>query len=246
MSAKLHHTVLPIDAVAATSAATGYPASNLLTPSVGKPWRSTSTSGQNIDIDLGTARTAPVIGIQGANAASCTLSYGSTGYTDTSAGTQTLSLDRHGRRKASLALAGSVRYIRLVFGAAAPDDGAAYFQLGALHIFGSTLTLAEAPLIGSDTAGNFPQTRIDLPNGNAFAIDRGSAWQRITLRFRPLRTVDMEEVQRKARAATCWLDLDDTASRELQWPVRSIEGEQGRSLARALQDELSIVLREVA
>lgn len=246
MTAKLHHTVLPIDAMAATSAATGYPASNVMNVSVGKPWRSTSVASNNLDIDLGTTRTAPVIGIQGPNAASCTLSYGAAAYTTTSAGTQTLAQDRHGRRKHTLALAGSVRYIRLVFGAAAPDDALDYFEVGAIHVFASTLSLPDEPLTGAELSARYPQTAIELANGADITLERGVPRQRIALRFRSLRTVDIEQAVRLARKGACWLDLDVAANRELQWPVRHLEGEQSRTLSRAAQDEASITLREVA
>lgn len=246
MVARLHHSPWPIDAVAATTAATGYPASNVLTSSVGKPWRSTSTATQNVDIDLGTARTAPVLTLQGPNTAGCSVSYGSGSYTATNAGAQVLALDRHGRRKHSLALAGSVRYIRIVFGGTAPDDGADHFELGAVAVFGSTLTLPENPLLGAEASARYPQTRIELPNGQTFGIDRGVARQRLSLRFRSARTEDIEQLVRIARRGLGWLDLDVASNRELQWPVRHVEDEQARQLSQALQDEAAVILREVA
>lgn len=246
MTAKLHHTALPIDAVTATTAATGYPAIAITIPGVGRPWRSTSTASNNLDIDLGTTRTAPVICLQGPNAGTCTLSYGSAAYTTTSAGTQTLSRDRHGRRKHSLALAGSVRFIRLVFGATLPDDAADYFELGAVYVFSSTLALPEEALFGSEARARWPQTRIELPNGNELLFERGVPRQHLTMRFRSLRTTDAEELARRARRAPCWLDMDVSANRELQWPVRMIEPEIGRSFVRPLQDETTIPLAEIA
>ena len=78
--------------------------------------------------------------------------------TTTSAGTQTLSRDRHGRRKHSLALTGSVRYIRLVFGGSSPDDAAAFFEVGAVYVFSTALTLPQNPLLGSDANPSLPQT----------------------------------------------------------------------------------------
>lgn len=247
MSAKLHHTLWQISAVAATTAAAGYPASNVSTPGVRKPWRSTAiTNPQDLDVDLGTIRANVVICIQHANAASCVISYGSVAYTTTNAGTQTLTMDRHGRRKHSLALVGSVRYIRFSFGAVAPDDSAAYFEVGAVYPFSTTLALPEDPLLGSEANPRLPQTLIELANGNTFAIDRGAARQRLTLRYRGLRTVDLDEAARRARAGACWLDLDVTANRELQWPVRHVDDQLQRTLARASQDEAAHALLEVA
>ena len=243
---KLLHSPWAIDAVAATSAATGYPASNITQQSCGRPWRSTSAAAQNLDIDLGTTRTAPTLCVQGVNAATCTVSYGSASYTTTSAGTQGLSRDRHGRRKHSLALTGSVRYIRLVFGGSSPDDAAAFFEVGSVYVFSTALTLPQNPLLGSDANPSLPQTLIQLPNGNEFVVERGPARQRLGLRFRGARTDDLDELARRARAGTCWLDLDVAANRELQWPVRHTADSLQRSFSGASQDEASIPLIEVA
>jgi hypothetical protein len=246
MTAKLLHSPWPIDAVAATSSAVGHPASHITVPGVGRAWRSTSTSTQNLDIDLGTARSAPVLCLQGVNAPTVTVSYGSASYTTTNAGTQTLARDRHGRRKHSLALAGSVRFIRIVFAASGPDDGAAFYSLGAAYVMAATLALPEDPLLGSDARIRWPQTLIELPNGVDVLLGRGVPRQALTLKFRPGRGGDIEELARRARARTCWLDFGDAAHRDLQWPVRSVAGEVTRTFARVSQDETTIALTEVA
>jgi len=246
MTALLHHTPWNPTAAAATTSAAGYPASNVLIPSVGRPWRSTATSTTNLDIDLGAARTAPMLCVQGPNAGTCIVTYGTVAYTSTSAGTQMLTLDRHGRRKHSLALAGSVRYIRLVFGATLPDAAAAYFEVGAVYVMSTTLVMPESPLIGSDAAAVYPQTRVDLPNGQRLRLDRGAARMRLPLRFRGARSTDLDQLTRMARLGVCWLDIGDASQRELQWPVRHDEDTAARLFARATQDESTITVQEVA
>jgi hypothetical protein len=245
MTAKLHHTLVPIAAMAATTAAANYPASNVTNPSCGRPWRSTAITTQNLDIDLGTSKVAPVLCIQGPNAASCVVSYGTAAYTTTNLGTQNLALDRHGRRKHSIVL-GNARFIRLVFGAAAPDDDAQFFSVGAVFIFSATLTLPAEPLLGSEANPTIPQTLVQIPNGNEYAIERGQARQRIALRFRGLRTTDLDDLTRRARRAPCWLDLEVAGNRELQWPVRHQAAEMNRNFARAMQDDAQIPLVEIA
>lgn len=246
MTALLHHTPWAPTSATGTTAAAGYPASNVLIPSVGRPWRSTATTTTNLDIDLGAARTSPVLCIQSPNAGTCTVSYGSAAYTTTSAGTQTLTLDRHGRRKHSLTLSGSVRYIRMVFGATLPDASAAYFEVGAVYVMSTTLSLPESPLIGSDAAAVYPQTRLDLPNGQRLRFDRGVPRMRLPLRFRGLRSTDLDQLTRLARINVCWFDIGDAAQRELQWPVRHDDDTATRQFARATQDESTITLNEVA
>ncbi len=246
MTAKLHYTLLqPISATATTNAA-GFSATNVLLFSVRRPWRSTSAAANNLDIDLGALYLAPIICIQGPNTSTCVLSYGSGGYTTINAGVQNLALDRHGRRKHSLALAGNVRFIRFAFGGAVPDDGAGYYEVGAVYPFASTLNLPENALLGSDATAQYPLQRTELPNGNRIVVERGPPRQQLSLRFRGSRTADMDQLSRRAKAAPCWLDLGVTANRELQWPVRHDEDTTQRNFAQALQDESTIVLGEVA
>lgn len=246
MSAKLRHTAYPIAAVTATSAATGYPASNITVPSCGRPWRSTSTAAQNLDLDLGTSRSQVYLCVQGVNCASVTVQYGNASYTASTLGALTASKDRHGRRKFSVSIIGPLRYIRLAFSASAPDDSAAFYEAGAVFVFGESLTLPADPLLGSEASAALPQTLVQLPNGFECAIDRGPARQRLGLRFRGARTDDLDELARRARAGTCWLDLDVAANRELQWPVRHTADSLQRSFSGASQDEASIPLIEVA
>lgn len=248
MSALLHSIPWAIAAVTATSAAAGYPASNVTIPSCGRPWRSGAPSPTNLDIDLGAIRSPVVLCLQAPNTPTCTVSYGSASYTTTSAGTQALALDRHGRRKMSLQLLTSARYIRVVFSGVTPDDGASYFSVGAVYCFGASLALPEDPLIGSEATARYPQTDVRLPNGVEFAIDRGDAGarQELALRFRGPRATDLAQIERAARRGVCWLDLGLAANRELQWPVRHAGDTLDRRFSSATQDEAAVRLREVA
>lgn len=246
MSAKLHHTLIQASGVAASTSAAGFPVSNILLTPVRRPWRSTSTAANSVDIDLGAVYVAPTICLQAPNAPTVTMSYGQVAYTTTNAGTQTLALDRHGRRKHSLSLVGNVRYVRINFGASAPDDSAAYYELGAVFPFATTLALPEDPLLGSEAVVQFAQERVQLPNGTRFPVERGAPRQQLSLRMRGQRTADLDQLTRRARAAVCWLDLDVAANRELQWPVRHDGDRAARSLARANQDESTLELVEVA
>lgn len=244
MSAKLHHTSIPIAAITATSSAAGYAAANMRIPGVGHHWRSTSTGVQEIDIDLGAVYTAPVLCLQGVSEmGTIGVDWGEAGLTvSVELGA---SKDRHGRCKASQATSGNVRYLRITL-ATSILDGKAYYELGAVHVFDATLTLPQNPLLGSEANPILPQTLIQLPNGFEAVIERGPARQRLGLRFRGARTDDLDELARRARAGTCWLDLDVAANRELQWPVRHTADSLQRSFSGASQDEATIPLLEVA
>lgn len=245
MTAILHTGPLTLSALAATSAESAYPSSNLLTPAIRKPWRSTSTATQNIDIDLGSAIANPVICLQGCNASSLTVSYGTASYTTVSLGALSTAQDRHGTRRLSVSIPASARYVRLVF-SGTPSDAAAYWWGGALYVFGSTLTLPDDPLLGSEANARYAQSRLELPNGNRIIIDRGAPRMQINLRFRTARNTDIDALTRAVRAGPCWLDLGVTGNRELQWPVMIDSDTAPRTLARADQDDTSVALLELA
>lgn len=245
MSAKLYSRTLAVSGLTATSSELGYPVANLLTPQIRRPWRSVGTGAQTIDIDLGAVVASPVIALQGCNAAAFTVSHGSAAYTTVALGSLATAEDRHGTRRLSIATSGSVRYVRLVT-SGAPTDGAAYWWGGALYAFGDTTALPDNPLLGSEANPLYPQTRVDLPNGQRLVFDRGAPRQQLNLRFRTPRTSDIDALVRLARRGPCWLDMGIAANRELQWPVQFDSDTATRTFAQAAQDEAAIPLYELA
>lgn len=240
MSAVLRHTVRIPSAVTATSAAASYPASNLLVPSVRRAWRSTGTGAQNIDLTI-PSTASPWLCVQDCNATQIEVRYGASILVGTFATAQ----DRHGRRRLSVQIPATATALRLTL-SGTPTDGAGFWQMGAVYVFASSLSLPDNPLLGSEANPSWPQTRVDLPNGERVVIDRGTPRQQLNLRFRTPRTADIDALVRLARAGICWLDLGVTANRELQWPVRFDSDTSTRAFATAAQDEQAIPLREVA
>lgn len=245
MSATLYSRTLNIATLTATTSELGYPVGNLLTPQIRRPWRSVGTGTQTLDIDLGAVVVNPVIAVQGCNVAAFTVSHGSAAYTTVALGARSTAEDRHGTRRLSVPLSGSVRYIRLVT-TGLPSDAAPYWWAGALYVFGDTTLLPDNPLLGSEANPLYPQTRVDLPNGQRIVFDRGAPRQQLNLRFRTPRTSDIDTLVRLARRGPCWLDMGVAANRELQWPVQYDSDTATRTFAQAAQDEAVIPLYEIA
>lgn len=245
MSARLYSRTVAVSAVTATSAELGYPVTDLLTPQIRRQWRSVGTGAQTLDIDLGAVLINPVFALQGCNAGAFTVSHGSAAYTTVSLGVLSTAEDRHGTRRISIATSGSVRYLRLVT-SGTPTDGAGYWWGGALYVFADTTLLPDNPLLGSEANPLYPQTRVDLPNGQRLVFDRGAPRQQLNLRFRTPRSTDIDALVRLARRGPCWLDMGMPANRELQWPVQFDSDTATRTFAQAAQDESSIPLYEIA
>lgn len=251
MAAKLHYNMRDLGVPTATSQAAGYSVLNLAESPVDKPWRSTTNALQNIDIDLGSAVAVTAVGVQMTNAPSFTVLADTFTPPTTNRGTLTPYADNAGRRKGGLAFTATVRYIRLQIPATsvvADDDDTVqtYYTVGALYVFGSTLMLPRDPSYAASVKVNTPQQRVDLPNGQALAVVTGPNVSEISLPFSVRSSHDIERAGRLARLGPCWLDLDIASERWRQWPVRSVEDNFTRRIARVNAEAVELAFREMA
>ena len=245
MTAKLHHTLRIATSASATTANADYPAANVLTPRIRRPWRSTSiVAEQNLILDLGASVAITAVALQDVNFASCEVLADNSATPTTSRGTLTTYAGKNGRRRGSLAVAQTVRYVRFKIAAGTPTDSAAYFNVGYVPVFTATLTLPRDPSYGADVENVEPQTTFDLVNDQGQPLKRGPDHDEIRLPFVATPAQDVEEARRRARAALCWLDLGDATQAWLQWPVRAFAARQGRRLERFNRDTLSIAFSE--
>jgi hypothetical protein len=125
----------------ASTGASGFPVEHLAEPEhLGLRWRSTATTESWIVVDLGSAIPVDRVSLIGANFASVVLqqhtsdTWGAPAYTS---GTLTIGLDpdRDLYRLSMLSPANFTRrFTRVLIPAQTPVDGAAYFELGGLHL----------------------------------------------------------------------------------------------------------------
>lgn len=249
MTAKLHHTKWAPATVTPSTEASGYDADNILTASIGRAWRSTTTAGTTtLLLDLGAEYYVAAVALNHCNASSVAVSYGDAAAptAPTSAGTLTTYVDGQGRRKGSLDISQeTVRYIKFSF-TGTPADGAAYWAVGSAYVFGATLTLPRDPLMGSEQAIDWPQATERLPNGRMLRIDRGVSRIGVKLRFTARITDDMEAALRYARLGPAWLDLGLPAAQWCQWPMEHADDGQVRQWAGHNREPLVMTLRELA
>lgn len=243
--ATLHSSPLTPTTASATSAATGYPATNVLNPRIGKPWRSTATTQQQVEIDLGADKTVAALWMQSCNAATATIEKKTAGGSYTSVGTMTIQAEPTGRRKGLIAAAGTFRYLRITIANGTPVDGAAYWEIGAVHVFAASATLARAPEWGVQVATAFPQVSAEIVNGRTITATAGSAFAIVSLDFQPLPSNDIAVLLRAARAGIAGLSLDLTDRPWDAWPVIYVQGQYSRKLASLKVDAVSMELREV-
>lgn len=230
--------------ITATSAA-GYDAVNLGNPRIRKSWRSTDTTQQQIIIDLGADVTVASLWLQHCNAASVALETKTAAGAYVAAGTLTLQQEPHGRRKGWAAVPGTYRYLRLTIAAGVPADGAAYWEVGAIYVFGTSTTLARGPEWPLQINPQYPQVLTSLPNGRPVRADAGPIYALISMEFRPLASEDAALLLRQARAATVGLSLDLTPRPWDAWPVTHVQGNAQIRAENAKNDLIAVELVEV-
>ena len=245
MSAKCYHTLRLAVGASATTAAADYPASHVLTPRVRRPWRSTTIGAeQNLILDLGSSLALELVGLQDCNFAGCDVYADDNATPTTLRGSVTLAKDKGGRFKASAAFSATARYVRVSIPAGATTDGAAFFRVGYLPVFGAVHAFERDPLYGSSVEVIEPMTQVELANDQGQPVNRGPSYSVLRLGFAAQPSQDVEQVRRFARAALCWVNLEDVAQPWLQFPVRAFDARSARRLDRFNRDTTDMVLSE--
>lgn len=246
MPALLYYARISPSGLTATSAASGYSASNADTYAIGRPWRSTSTAANDLQANF-SLQTLRGVMAQDTNIAAPSVYYIASG-----GGSVLLSApgvppaEPNGRRKILVPCNVSAQGWKLSAASATPTDGASFHSVGALYAWGAVLSLPVDPLIGSRIRRARPRVQSDLANGQQSDAKTGPAYTRaITLRFRVPAGADLEQIERLADAGVCGLDLGIASRRDLCWPVVCRMASIDRAMTRAAQDEVELEFLEV-
>jgi hypothetical protein len=99
---KLYFGKLAPSAIAATTAAAGFPAINLASEQLGKPWNATGLGATDITVTLPALSTVMLVAIHDVNFATCNVQKSVDGVAWVNVGALNTYRDRHGRRRGSL------------------------------------------------------------------------------------------------------------------------------------------------
>lgn len=220
MSLLYTNRIIPTTATA-TSAASGYAATNVLLQALGAPWRSTATTQQNVVIDLGSAQTPRGIGVQDTNATSIVIASSPDNITYTDRATLDLTnVDRFNRRRGCAGVNTAARYWRLRIASATPPDGLAYWRIGAVYVFGAVTDIV-APQYGLTVRSNHAETRQQLDNGREAVAAIGNRFDTLSGRVGVLSTGSMVigSLLADIRQGAVWLDMQVTQRPSWTWPL---------------------------
>lgn len=242
---KLYYIVFD-EPFTASSAAPDYPASNLQRPEIPRFWTVNFPGAAWFQYQrLGTSN-GEYIALQDVSPGT-TVSSIDTDTTNPPLNTVpglTIALDADdaGRRKgisnAKTTGSFSTSYVRVNL------SGLANHQIGSAYRFNTVKSFDDA-LLRSEITTRWPQSEVNLPNGETIIVNRGVPRTQITLRFREPRSADMLEMARLARSGIVWLDLEHPTQPGWQWPVRLVMPHISRALSGAMQDETTLEFIEV-
>lgn len=224
------HNSLQTFTPSASTAATGYAASNVTDTQTRKPWRSTVTTESFIKFDCGASITPGSVCLQDCNFASATVTYSADDISYFSAGTLTTYADASGRRKGSLEFSNTCRYIKITIPAGTPTDSAAYFSIGAAYVFKTITTADTSPSAGLTQELVYPQASYDLANGRSVTAGLGAQYTMLSGSTPNNRSNDAGVYVRLARAGSVWIDLEISTNRERQWPMTFVDSRFSQSL----------------
>lgn len=236
--------IIPTTATA-TSAATGYAATNVLLQALGVPWRSTATTQQDVVIDLGSAQTPRGIGVQDTNATSIVIASSADNITYTDRVTLDLTnVSRFGRRRGCAGVNTSARYWRLRIASATPPDGLAFWRIGAVYVFGAVATTLN-PEYGLNIETRHAENRESLANGGEAIAAIGTRFDVISGKLRLDAANSIGSILPDIRQGVIWLDLQVSTRNWWTWPLINNAGSDRESMENPAQAMIDLNAREV-
>lgn len=228
----------------ATSAQSGYPAANVLTPQLGRSWRSVDTTANTVTVTWSTLVTVQALWLSDINFNGSVDYTTNGGTTWTNLGTISAFMDKWtGRYRGYLDVNLSINGIRFT-PSASPLDSATYWRCGAAYVFTGITNLPRMPEMGMQVNPIYPYTRQDLANGKEAVATSG--FDRLTFTFNYLRRYDQDmlEIVRRARAGTIGFALQPNNFTEVFAPVRYVENTLTDTFSQLNFTTPQIVLKE--
>jgi hypothetical protein len=181
---KLYFGKLAPSAIAATTAALGFPALNLASEQLGKPWNATGLGATDITVTLPALSTVMLVAIHDVNFATCNVQKSVDGVAWVNVGALNTYRDRHGRRRGSLLVnAAGQLALKLQIAAGVATDGLAAWRGGAVYVFTSLGSVSAVPEYGYTQRTKRPRVTTPFPNGLTATAKTGPNVDRVELSF---------------------------------------------------------------
>lgn len=249
----IFHTPITPSSWSANEEATGYEASNLGTPRVRKPWRSTTLGSVTVTATFSAPTNVYAILAQHCNFSGCNVYWvdASGSPTSTLGGGFVLQQDdfgihRVGQKASELPGIGAytpVTSMQIQIPAGGTTDGASYREIGAVHFFGALATLDRGIRPGLRVENREAGETKELANGVDILTSSGPRKHVIDATQLGLRNENLGELARRARAGVIGADLVGANAGLMPWENKSLTFS---SVVQPRHRETSFNLVEVA
>ncbi|HEX9391471.1 MAG TPA: hypothetical protein VF928_09190 [Usitatibacteraceae bacterium] len=245
--ARLFTSLLAAAGASATSQLNAsYAATNALTQSLARPWKSATLVAEYLEIDLGADALIRGVIVHGANFTAMRVDTVTNAGATTAGGADTLAANRSGRvRGLSYKGAGGVTGRRIrIYPSGATTDGAASWSIGAVHSFGVVTALPEIPY-EQDFITAEPAFVVALPNRRMAAASVAQDIDMISLPFEIGDTQTVSALIQNARNGVCGLDMQLSNYPAAIWPVIRIPTDAKQTAHAVKRTKEPIELLEV-
>jgi hypothetical protein len=243
--ASIYHSKITPNVFTATSAAAGYPATNLGNEQIDRPWKAATAGAETCALVWPSTETVMAVLLTDVNFTTANITRSTDGTTFANAVAFTSYADKHTDRRRGLVLinVAGLRGIRIE-PTGSSTDGAAW-RVGAAYVYRLRSVMPRMYEYGGSYSSLYPNVRRELPNGRDTYALTGAEFLRFTLPFDRKFSEDVQELHRRARLATVGLDLEDAALPELLGPVEAKPDELGETINYVNSARLTLELREV-
>ena len=244
---KIHYGKLTPTVFSATTSQAGYPATNLGSESILKPWRAAALGAEDVALQLPAVAMIQTFALHDVNFAAATIEKSVDGAVWVAVGAMTTYADRHGRRRGVITInTAGQKAVRFRIAAGASTDGLAYWRAGAGYLFGSVVNVGAAVEYGYRVRTRRPRVAVEMVNGDVATAVTGANVDRIELNFPRQDTESVDEIIQRASAGTCWMDMVRSNYPEQQWPVRCVDADIEETFSARNISANAIALRERA
>lgn len=220
MGATIYYDKRTVLGASATTAADGYPAANVATQSLRRPWRSVGTGANDVTLPLAALVAVHSFCIHAANFATCTVRKSADGVAFTTVGVLTAYPDRHGRYRGRIVVNDpGVKAIQIQIGAGTPADAAPYWSLGAAYPMGSAHVVPADLIFPVNEEVVEPAFSTELANKQVAEASAGERFSKIDTVWQRESIESLQTLIQKTRGYTVWFDAGTSDYPEQQWPL---------------------------
>jgi hypothetical protein len=241
-----YNLIQPLSVISNSADQVDYPASNLLLPSIDRPWYAAGVGSRSIDFDFGAPTVIDGVYLNDVNIASVGIATGDSLAALTNQTAMTLYRASHGRWRGLSRFQQTKRFVRLTFNAAT-QDGLAYYRGGSVLFWGAWASLVP-PNFGISVSLQRAQARIDMANQRTALSTLAKGIDEINMAYEhKLSEIgQVADFIERASAGPVVFDLQHSFRPWYMWALRIVDERSSEQMDKVRLATRQILCQEVA